>query len=279
VHDFAAAEAEFREATRLKPDDANAHYNLGRALSDQEKLAEAIVEYREAIRLKPDFAMARCNLGLLLRQQGQYREALAELRRGHELGSKRPGWPYPSAEWVRQAERMAALDARLPAILKGDDHPADAGEQLTVAQLCCDRKLYAAATRLYAEALHADPKLADDRQAGHRYNAACSAALAADGKGKDDPSPDEAAKAKLRRHALDLLKAELAVWSTLDESGPPQARPVIVQTLKHWQEDADLAGIREAKELAKLLEDERKAWQSLWVDVEALLKRTAGRKS
>jgi serine/threonine-protein kinase len=275
----AEAMAEYREAIRLKPDDANAHYNLGRALSDQGEVAEAIAAYREAIRLKPDLAMAHCNLGLLLRQQGQFREALAELRRGHELGSKRPGWPYPSAEWVRQAERMAALDARLPAILKGDDHPADAGERLTFAELCCDRKLHAAATRLYAEALQADPKLADDRQAGHRYNAACSAALAAAGKGKDDPSPDEAAKAKLRRHALDLLKAELAVWSKLDESGPPQARPVIVQTLKHWQEDADLAGIREAKELAKLLEDERKAWQSLWADVEALLKRTAGRKS
>ena len=31
----------------------------------------------------------------------------------------------------------------------------------------------------FADALAADPKLADDRQAQHRYNAACAAALAA----------------------------------------------------------------------------------------------------
>ena len=43
-----------REAIRLKPDYAEAHNNLGIALTDQGKLDEAVAEYREAIRLKPD---------------------------------------------------------------------------------------------------------------------------------------------------------------------------------------------------------------------------------
>ena len=104
---------------------------------------------------------------------------------------------------------MAALAERLPALLKGEDHPRDIAERLTLAQMCYDTKRYAAAARFWAEALQADPKLGDDRETQHRYNAACAAALAAAGQGKDDPPPDAAAKAKLRGQALDWLKADL----------------------------------------------------------------------
>ena len=139
--------------------------------------------------------------------------------------------------------------------------------------MCYDTKRHAAAARFWAEALAADPKLGDDRQAQHRYNAACAAALAAAGQGKDDPPPDDAARAKLRAQALDWLKAELAAWAKLLESGPPQARPLVAQTLKHWKTDTDLAGVRDADALAKLPEAERKEWQALWAEVDALLIR------
>jgi hypothetical protein len=48
--------------------------------------------------------------------------------------------------------------------------------------------LHTCAARLWAEALAEDPKLADDRRAQPRPNAARSAALAGSGQGKDDPS-------------------------------------------------------------------------------------------
>ena len=107
---------------------------------------------------------------------------------------------------------MVALDARLSAIIKGDQQPKDNAERLRLAQRAYDKALHATAARLWAEALAADPKLGDDRQAQHRYNAACAAALAGSGQGKDDPKPDDAAKAKLRKQALDWLKAELSAW-------------------------------------------------------------------
>jgi eukaryotic-like serine/threonine-protein kinase len=157
--------------------------------------------------------------------------------------------------------------------MKGES-AKDNPERLALAQRAYDTKRYALATRLWSEALETDPKLADDRQAQHRYNAACAASLAGCGQGQDDPSPDAAAKANLRKQALDWLKAELAVWLKLVESGPPRARAFIVQTLDHWKKDTDLAGIRDEKELAKLPESECKEWQSLWSDVDALSKRT-----
>ena len=73
---------------------------------------------------------------------------------------------------------MVALEARLPAVLKGDDKPKDFAEGLTFGQFCYDKALYAAAARLWTATLAADPERADDRQTQPRYNAACAAATA-----------------------------------------------------------------------------------------------------
>src|SRR5262249_11262393 len=107
----------------------------------------------------------------------------------------------------------------------------------------------------------------------HRYSAACAAALAAADQGKDEPRPDDAARAKLRGQALDWLKAELTSWAKMLDAGNPQTRPIVQQTLVHWTADADLAGVRDADVLAKLPEAERATWRSLWAEVEAVLAR------
>ena len=249
------------------------HFEQGLALSGQGKLDEAITEYRAAIRRKPDFAEAYCNLGNSLEKQGDYAAALDMLRKGHELGSQRPDWKYPSAQWVARAERALPLSKRLPSILRGEDTPVDNTESLDFAMLAYNQKKFAAATRLWAEVLASDPTLQDDRQTQHGYNAACAAALADADQSVDEQPLDDAAKTVLRAQALDWLKAELTIWNKMLHSGPPQDRQFIVQTLSHWQKDTDLAGIRDAAELAKLPAEEQKAFTQLWADVAALLKR------
>src|SRR5262249_32584645 len=104
------------------------------------------------------------------------------------------------------------------------------------------------------------------------YNAACVAALAAAGQGEDAGSLDDAARAKLRSQALAWLRADLTGLGRLLDSGSPQARPAIVKTLRHWQKDADVASLRDEEALARLPEEERKAFARLWADVAALLK-------
>ena len=127
--------------------------------------------------------------------------------------------------------------------------------------------------RFWAEALDADPKLGDNRQLQVRYNAACAAALAAAGQGKDDPPPDEAARAKLRGQALDWLKAELVTWGKVLDAAPRQIKAMIAPTLQHWKADTDLASVRDPEPLSKLPDDERKAWRGLWEEVDALKKK------
>ena len=159
---------------------------------------------------------------------------------------------------------------------KATTAPPTLPKGLASPRICSDRKLHTAAARLYAEALRTEPKLADDRQTQHRYAAACAAALAGCGQGKDDPPPDEAARAKLRGQALGWLKSELAAWSKTLDTGKPEARATVHQRLEHWKKDSDLAGLRDEAGLAKLPAQERQAWRALWADVETLLKKAQG---
>jgi tetratricopeptide (TPR) repeat protein len=265
-----AAAAAYREVIRLRPDSAQAHYSLGSALAAQGKHEAAAAAYREAIRLNPDYAEAHCNLAQLLLSLGKYAEALDEYRTGHALGSKRPDWRYPSAQWVRRAERLATLADRLPALLRGDYHPKDNAERLDLARVCYGTKRHAAAARFWAEAIDADPKLADDLRAQHRYDAACAAALAGCGQGRDDPPPDDAARARLRGQALDWLRADLALRAKQLDTDAAAARTA----LAHWKDDPDLSGVRDPAALAALPESERDAWRALWAEVDRLLLRS-----
>ena len=271
--------AEFRAAIRFQPGDPRVRYSLGNVLMVQGKLNEAIAEFRAAIRLEPDSAEAHCNLGQALQLQGDYAGALEMRRRGHELGSRRPYWQYPSATWVKDAEHMLALAPRLPALLRGEDKPRDHPERLAFFQMCRNAKRYAAAARLWAEALEHDPKLGEEREVQlrqSRYIAACAAALAGCGQGQDDPKPDERSRARLRNQALEWLRAELTAWGRFLDGGQPTARASVVESLRDWEFDIELAGVRDPDALAKLPGAERGAWRSLWAEVDALLARARG---
>jgi hypothetical protein len=125
---------------------------------------------------------------------------------------------------------------------------------------------YVAAARLFSEALAADPRASDNRETQPRYNAACSAALAAAGRAKDAPSFDDAARSRLRAQALECLRGELATWAKLVKAKPPD-RPLEVKWMRHWLGDADLASVREPSARAKLPSAEQAAWKALWDEV------------
>jgi serine/threonine-protein kinase len=192
------------------------------------------------------------------------------------------------AESVAEAERelanlrdtdpaMVAIDARLSAILRGDQQLKDIPQRLQLARRAYEKGFHAASAKLWAEAFEADPKISESRNPQNRYNAAIAAALAGCGQGKDEPAPDDFAKSKLRGQALGWLQAELAAWSKMVESASPLMKASIAQTLAHWKQDPDLAGIRDEASLAKLPEPEREAFRLLWADVEALRVKAGGK--
>jgi tetratricopeptide (TPR) repeat protein len=267
--------AESREALRLQPNSPQAHQTMGLVLGDQGKLAEAVAEFQEALRLQPDFPDAYCDLGFALRRQGKFAESLNAFRRGHELGSKAPSgaWLLPSGDWVRDAERLMELDKKLPSVLRGEARPKDGDEQAEFARLCTCKDLPLAAARFFVDAFAANPALAEDVQAGHRYDGACAAALAGCGKGKDAVKLDEKERVRWRKQALGWLRDDLALWSRR-LAGSDEDRANAQDVLRHWRNDPDFTGLRDLDSLAKLPDAERDAWKKLWADVDALLKET-----
>jgi hypothetical protein len=155
--------------------------------------------------------------------------------------------------------------------------PGSAHERLALAQFCAaQKKRYATAARCYAGAFSAEPKFAEQLVPALRYNAACAAARAAAGQSEDAANLDDKERTRLRRHALDWLCADLALRTKQVGSDKPADRAAVQQALRHWQQDADLAGIRDAAALAKLPADEQKAFSKLWADVAAVLKKAKG---
>jgi serine/threonine-protein kinase len=263
--------AALQEAARLLPDDAEVRFDLGVALAASNRGAEAVAAFEAALHIRPDYAEALFHLGTALRDGGRFADAVKALRRSHDLGSRAKEWKYPSAKALKECERLASLDARLPAVLKGDGRPADAAERAEFAFLCYQyRRRYATAAGWFAEAFAADPALADDLAAGHRYDAACAAVLASRGEGADALA-SATERARWRRQARDWLRADLAAWRT--EAADPAHRAAARDKLKRWQGEGDLAGVREASELAQLPEEEQAEWKRLWDDVDALLKK------
>jgi serine/threonine-protein kinase len=268
----------YREAIRLGTYyDAKAYSGFVQALKAKGKLDAEVAARREAIRLKPDDAMAYFHLGGLLRAQHDFAGALALYRQGHEMGSKQPDWKYPSAQWITHVENEAKSSGRLLAVLKGEASPKDNNERLQLALLCAKKHWNAAAARLYADAFAADPKLGSNLEGRTRHQATGCALLAGVGQGEDDPHPDEAGRNQLRTQARDWFRTDLRLYADRLESGQPSDRIAILKNLEHWKVCPDLAPVRDPEGRSKLPGAERKEWQALWEEVEALLKRAQER--
>ena len=71
----------FKKLILLKPDYAEAYFNLGVTLQHQDKLDEAIEAYTKALSLKADYAEAYNNMGNALKDKSQLNEAIAAYKK------------------------------------------------------------------------------------------------------------------------------------------------------------------------------------------------------
>jgi hypothetical protein len=205
--------------------------------------------------------------------------ALTHFRRGHELGAKDPRSADQMAQWVKECERLAALDGKLPAVLSGKEQPVDAAERAEYAGVCQRKCLYAAATRLYQEAFTTKSLLAASPANAVRYNAASAAAQASCGAGEDAPGPTDLERVGLRKQALDWLRADLGAWRGLMEREAEKAAAVVAQQMQHWLHDPDFNGVRGPDALGQLPQAEREGWRQLWADVADTLARAQGKSA
>jgi len=233
---------------RLKPGYAGHQYALGLVLCRAGDPDAGIPALREAIRLDPRMVEAHRTLARTLQEQGRFLEGLESARLAHALLSEMGALPADRQRELEVYERNAALEERLPRIVKGEDAPRDASERLDVANLCLKQGLLDDAVGLF------ERTLADSQAWIDRYNGACVAAFAA-GKGGER-------SARYRSLALGWLRSAL---SALEASGDPGT----AQKLRKWRSDSYLVSVRDG--LGSLPGAEREEWTKLWADVDARL--------
>jgi hypothetical protein len=85
TRELGRAEAHYRDAVRLAPDDPVPHFNLGVLLEEAGRREEAALAYAQAVARDAEFADAHCNLGLLLESMGRRQEAMRHLMAAREL--------------------------------------------------------------------------------------------------------------------------------------------------------------------------------------------------
>jgi tetratricopeptide (TPR) repeat protein len=135
---LAEAIEHYRTALHLKPDYAEAHGNMGVALARQGKLAEAIEHYQTALHLKPDYADVHFNWGVALARQGKLAEAVEHYGKALQI---KPDYADAHNNWgaalAQQGKLAEAIEHYQTALHLKPDH-AEAHGNLLQAQRALD---------------------------------------------------------------------------------------------------------------------------------------------
>jgi serine/threonine-protein kinase len=215
-------------------------------------------------------------LAMALYQTGKKDEArktLSEAIAGHDWSPSQAryqdGWIFHILR--REAERLILPD--LNDFLDGKYVPRDNEERLALIGICQASERHRAVARLYAGVFEAAPELMDDVRSGYRYYAARALAQAGCGVGTDAAGAEQEERARCRAQSREWLRADLTAFGRYLASSI-RYREAISRTLTRWRADLDLACVRDPEALKNLPADERKEFQTLWADVDALLLRT-----
>lgn len=106
---FGPAEASFRYAAQVAPDDFEAHYGLALALSAQSKTDESIQALRRALDLNPRLATGYVLLASLHQRRGEFAEAIRASRAAIDLN---PGLSRPYVDVVH-SKKIGTEDSDL----------------------------------------------------------------------------------------------------------------------------------------------------------------------
>jgi tetratricopeptide (TPR) repeat protein len=150
---------QYREALRLNPDYAVAHFNLAIALGERGETDEAILHCREAIRIAPHYAEAHNGLAVALLERGQTTESILHCREAIRL---KPGYAEPHHNLGRAMERQGRTDEAMGEYLEAlriNPNYADAHNDLAI--ILGVRGRTDEAIRHYEEALRVRPDYAE----------------------------------------------------------------------------------------------------------------------
>ena len=271
--EFARAGEYAGRAIRIDPQCSFAYYCLALSSLHLERMKEAIAAARKACELDPSDAQSCGILARALMLDGQFAEG--KLAADHCLTLIKPGEEnYSIAQsQVRTLDTILKIDARLPAVLKGEE-TLSPGDKADFAAICILKKNYTDAVRLYAEAFSANAGLIADPHENVQHQAAQAAAHAgmilATGPQDSSVGMEQARLRALTRH---WLRGDLEAWTKILAEGKEAERVLIMRLMNGWKKAPEFSDIRDPEAIAALTPEERAECAELWHGVDRLLAR------
>jgi Flp pilus assembly protein TadD/peroxiredoxin len=109
-NDLVAARTHLQNALALKPNHAEAWNNLGMVAAQQGNPDEAVKDFKQSLALRPNYAVALSNLGNVYRRQGRYGEAEQLLSHALRVDPDTPEVNYSLAMVFAQQEENARAE-------------------------------------------------------------------------------------------------------------------------------------------------------------------------
>ncbi|HXI42992.1 MAG TPA: tetratricopeptide repeat protein [Bryobacteraceae bacterium] len=106
-------------ATRLYPEDSDAHFNLALAYGAMGN-AEEVAEYRRTMEIDPDLVVTYINWGAALYEKGQYQDAIKVYRQGINVNPLLASLHYSLALALEQEKKTAEAKAEMALARKID---------------------------------------------------------------------------------------------------------------------------------------------------------------
>jgi len=149
----------YEQALAIKPDYAEAHYNLGVTLKELGQLDTAIKHYKQALTINPDYAEAYNNLGVTLQELGQLDAAV---KRYEQALAIKPDYAEAHSNLGATLQELDQLDAAVKCYekalaIKPDFAEAHSNLGVTLQEL----GQLAAAVKRYEQALAIKPYSAE----------------------------------------------------------------------------------------------------------------------
>ncbi len=155
---WAEARQQFEQALQLDPNDAGTHNDLGLALDAQGKRGEAIEQYERALELKPAYAGARVNLGDALAAQGNLTEAIQQFEQALRIEPDSAEAHFNLGAALAQEGKPAEAIQEYKRALQV--RPNLSAAQINLANLLAGQGGSPEAVQLYRQALQLDPNSA-----------------------------------------------------------------------------------------------------------------------
>lgn len=153
------AEAAFRKALELEPNNVRAHCDLGLLLVNNKRFDEAIVQCVEALRLEPNNAEAHGNMGIALVSKRKFDEAFEHFNEALRLD---PGRAETHVNLANALVMMGSPDAAIQHLIEALRlKPENADIHNNMGRLLADRNKLDEAIKHYTEALRINPNYAE----------------------------------------------------------------------------------------------------------------------